>query len=47
VSLSKLWQRQGKQQEARQLLADILPWFANEVDIEDLREAKSLFTLQG
>ncbi len=45
VSLSKLWRRQGKQQEARQLLADILPWFANEVDIEDLREARSLLSL--
>jgi len=47
VSLSKIWQKQGKLQEARRLLADILSWFAKEIDIEDIREAKALLVLQG
>ena len=37
----RLWQSQGKTIKP-DTCPDILPWFANEVDIEDLREAKSL-----
>jgi predicted ATPase len=42
MSLSRLWQQQGKQEEARQLLADIYAWFAEGFDPADLKEAKFL-----
>lgn len=40
VSLNRLCQRQGKQGEARRLLADILASFAEGLDTGDLREAR-------
>ena len=42
MSLSSLWQRQGKKKEARQLLADIYGWFTEAFDTADLKEAKEL-----
>jgi predicted ATPase len=42
MSLSRLWQRQGKRVEARQLLADIYSWFTEGFDTADLRDAKAL-----
>ena len=42
MSLSRLWQRQGKCAEARQLLADIYGWFTEGFDTADLQEAKAL-----
>jgi predicted ATPase len=42
MSLSRLWQRQGKKDEARQMLADIYGWFTEGFDTKDLREAKQL-----
>jgi predicted ATPase len=42
MSLSRLWQQQGKRREARQLLADICGWFAEGFDTADLQEAKAL-----
>ncbi len=42
VSLSRLWQRQGKRNEARQLLAEIYGWFTEGFDTADLLEAKAL-----
>ena len=42
MSLSRLWQRQGKKEEARQLLAEIYNWFTEGFDIPDLQEAKAL-----
>jgi class 3 adenylate cyclase len=42
LSLSRLWQRQGKQEEARQLLAEIYGWFTEGFDTADLQEAKAL-----
>jgi predicted ATPase len=42
VSLSRLWQRQDKQQQARQLLADIYNWFTEGFDTADLQEARAL-----
>jgi DNA-binding SARP family transcriptional activator/predicted ATPase len=41
-SLSRLWQRQGKREEARQLLAEIYDWFTEGFDTPDLKEAKAL-----
>ena len=42
MSLSRLWQRQGKREEARQLLAEIYGWFTEGFDTADLKEAKAL-----
>ena len=42
MSLSRLWQSQGKKDEARQLLAEIYNWFTEGFDTKDLQEAKAL-----
>jgi TOMM system kinase/cyclase fusion protein len=42
MSLSRLWQHQGKRDEARQLLAPVYGWFTEGFDTADLREAKAL-----
>ncbi|MFQ5946713.1 MAG: AAA family ATPase, partial [Anaerolineae bacterium] len=42
TSLSRLWQRQGKREEARQLLAEIYGWFTEGFDTADLNEARAL-----
>jgi predicted ATPase len=42
VSLSRLWQHQGKQAEARDLLAPIYGWFTEGFDTADLQEAQAL-----
>ena len=42
MSLSRLWQRQGKKEEARQLLAEIYGWFTEGFETKDLQEAKAL-----
>jgi predicted ATPase len=42
TSLSRLWQQQGKCQEAYDLLAPIYGWFTEGFDTADLQEAKAL-----
>jgi len=42
MSLSRLWQRQGKRDAARALLAPIYGWFTEGFDTADLQEAKAL-----
>jgi predicted ATPase len=42
MSLSRLWQQQGKRQEAHDLLAPIYGWFTEGFDTADLQEAKAL-----
>src|SRR5262249_45188209 len=42
MSLSRLWQKQGKKEEARQMLADIYGWFTEGFETKDLQEAKAL-----
>jgi predicted ATPase len=42
LSLSRLWQRQGKHAEAHQMLAEIYGWFTEGFDTADLREARVL-----
>jgi predicted ATPase len=42
TSLSRLWQQQGKQAEARELLAPVYGWFTEGFDTADLQEAKAL-----
>ena len=41
MSLSRLWQQQGKTEEARQMLAKIYGWFTEGFDTKDLQEAKA------
>ena len=47
TSLSRLWQQQGKQAEARELLAPIYGWFTEGFDTADLQEAKALLEELG
>jgi predicted ATPase len=42
TSLARLWQGQGKQTEAHQLLSAIYNWFTEGFDTNDLQEAKAL-----
>jgi predicted ATPase len=42
MSLSRLWQHQGKCTEAHELLAPIYGWFTEGFDTADLQEAKAL-----
>ena len=42
MSLSRLWQQQGKQAEAHVLLAPLYDWFTEGFDTADLQEAKML-----
>jgi predicted ATPase len=42
MSLSRLWQQQGKHEEAYKLLAEIYGWFTEGFDTADLQEAKAL-----
>ena len=42
LSLSRLWQRQGKRDPARRLLAPLYGWFTEGFDTADLQEAKAL-----
>ena len=47
MSLSCLWQQQGKQAEAHALLAPIYNWFTEGFDTADLQEAKALLEELG
>ena len=47
MSLSRLWQQQGKQAEAHALLAPIYGWFTEGFDTADLQEAKALLEALG
>jgi predicted ATPase len=42
VGLSRLWQRQGRRHDARELLAPIYSWFTEGFDTADLQEAQAL-----
>ena len=47
MSLSRLWQQQGKQAEARELLASVYGWFTEGFDTADLQEARALLEELG
>jgi predicted ATPase len=47
MSLSRLWQSQGREAEARQMLAEIYGWFTEGFDTADLREARALLEELG
>jgi predicted ATPase len=42
VSLCRLWQQQGKKDQARRILADIYAWFTEGFDTLDLQQANAL-----
>jgi predicted ATPase len=42
TSLARLWQQQGKRQEAHDLLAPVYHWFTEGFDTADLKDAKAL-----
>ena len=42
MSLSRLWQSQGKRAEARELLTPFYGWFTEGFDTADLQEAKTV-----
>jgi class 3 adenylate cyclase/predicted ATPase len=47
ISLSRLWQQQGKSAAARELLAGIYGWFTEGFDTVDLQAAKALLDTLG
>jgi predicted ATPase len=47
MSLSRLWQQQGKRADARRILAPIYGWFTEGFDTADLQEAKTLLRELG
>ena len=47
MSLARLWQRQGKVGDARQLLSDVLAWFTEGFETADLRDAQALLNELG
>jgi predicted ATPase len=47
TSLARLWQSQGKRQDAYELLAPVYGWFTEGFDTKDLQEAKSLLAELG
>jgi predicted ATPase len=42
MSLTQLWQQQGKQHDAGDMLSEIYGWFTEGFDTKDLQEAKGL-----
>ena len=42
TSMARLWQQQGKNAEARELLAPVYNWFTEGFDTADLKDAKAL-----
>jgi tetratricopeptide (TPR) repeat protein len=47
TSLARLWQRQGKKDDARALLAPVYEWFTEGFDTPDLRDARALLERLG
>jgi len=47
MSLSRLWQQQGKRAEAYERLAPLYAWFTEGFDTADLQEARALLEALG
>jgi predicted ATPase len=47
MSLARLWQQQGKRDEACELRAPIYAWFTEGFDTADLQQAKALLEELG
>jgi len=46
-ALARLWQQNGKRQEAHGLLAPVYGWFTEGFDTADLQDAKALLNELG
>ena len=42
MSLSRLWQQQGKKKKLTSMLAEIYSWFTEGFDTADLKDAQAL-----
>jgi hypothetical protein len=42
MSVSRLWQHQGKRADARRILAEVYGWFTEGFESVDLKEAREL-----
>ena len=47
MSMSRLWQRQGKKAEAQRLLAEIYGWFTEGFDTADLKAGKGYYFMNS
>src|SRR4029453_16797101 len=47
LSLSRLWQQQGKRNQARQLLTEVYRWFTEGFETPDLQEARRWLEARG
>ena len=47
MSLTRLWQREGKEGDVSQLLNDVFTWFTEGFDTADLRDARTLLNELG
>ena len=47
IELTRLWFRQGRRREARELLAPLLGWFTEGFGTPDLKDAKALLDQLG
>ena len=47
LSLSRLWQQQGKREAAQQVLAPVYGGFTEGLDTTDLQEARALLEARG
>jgi predicted ATPase len=47
TSLARLWQRQGKTEEAHRMLGEIYRWFTEGFETQDLQEAQTLLQALG
>ena len=45
MSLARLWQQQGKQAKARELLVPVYNWFTEGFGTQDLKDARALWEL--
>jgi predicted ATPase len=46
-AVARLWHRQGKKDEARELLQPVYDWFTEGFDTQDLKDAKALLEELG
>jgi hypothetical protein len=47
MSLSRLWQQQGKRADARRILAEVYGWFREGGESVDMKEARALLAEFG
>jgi adenylate cyclase len=45
ICLARLWQRKGKEADARDLLAPVYTWFLEGIDTPDLQAAQDLLAV--